>query len=141
MTFGPIELTVVKFPSGALKGDAARELKALADAGTVRIIDILFLKTDQAGDVTVIEINNVDDDVYDVFGPLVDSLAGLLSEEDARKWATILGPNSSAGLILFENTWAKHFVNAVRGANGQVVFSERIPRFMIDELTAAAATA
>jgi hypothetical protein len=141
MSFGPIELTVIKFPAGAVKGKVAPELKALVDAGTIRVIDILFLKTDAAGGVTTIEINDVDDDVYDVFGPLVDSLAGLLSDEDAMKWAAILGPNASAGLILFENTWAKRFVETVREAKGQVVFSERIPRVMIDELVATQAKA
>jgi hypothetical protein len=39
--------------------------------------------------------------------------------------------------MLFENTWAKRFADAVRDANGQVIVNERIPRAVIEELIGA----
>ena len=38
--------------------------------------------------------------------------------------------------MLFENTWATRFVDAVSNARGEVVLNERIPRSVIQELTA-----
>ena len=43
--------------------------------------------------------------------------------------------------MLFENTWATKFVEALRNANGELVLSERVPRAVIDELIAEVAAA
>jgi hypothetical protein len=40
--------------------------------------------------------------------------------------------------MLFENTWASGFADAVANANGQVVLNERIPRAVVEELLASA---
>ncbi len=45
--------------------------------------------------------------------------------------------NSSAGVLLFENVWATRFRDAVVNANGQLILSERIPRSVIEAVTAA----
>jgi hypothetical protein len=42
-------------------------------------------------------------------------------------------------MMLFENTWATEFADAVRNANGKVVLNERIPRVVIEKLVAAKA--
>ncbi len=41
--------------------------------------------------------------------------------------------------MIFENTWAARFVNAVHRAQGEVVLNERIPRAVVEELKAALA--
>jgi hypothetical protein len=38
--------------------------------------------------------------------------------------------------MVFENTWATRFTEAMRHADGEVVFNERIPRVVIDEMMA-----
>jgi hypothetical protein len=63
----------------------------------------------------------------------------FLSDEDLEIIGNSLEPNSTAGVMLFENTWATRFADAVRNANGQVVVNERIPRQVIEELVAAIA--
>ena len=47
----------------------------------------------------------------------VDS--GLLNEDDIALAAEALDPNSSAGLLVFENVWATRFAEAVRNADGR----------------------
>jgi len=39
-------------------------------------------------------------------------------------------------LMLFENTWAIKFRDAILNAKGELVFNERVPRAVIDELVA-----
>lgn len=137
MTYGPVELVVIKFPGNQFKGEIVPELKKLVDADIVHIIDILFVKKDSAGNVLVLELNDMDDETAGSFGPLLTGLAGLLSEEDAKAWAAAMEPDTSVGLMLFENTWAAPFMNAVRGASGEVLLNERIPHNIIVELEAA----
>ena len=62
----------------------------------------------------------------------------MLNEDDAHHLVGSLENNSSAGILLFENVWATRFVEAVRRADGEVVFNERIPRSVIEELVATA---
>lgn len=71
--------------------------------------------------------------------PLADDGAGLLSTEDAERLAGKLGPNESAALMLFENTWTRKFVEALRRVNSSMVLYEHIPRAVMEQLMAAQA--
>ena len=79
--------------------------------------------------------------MYGQFDPLVSDRTGLLSHDDARSLASRLGPDSSAAVMLFENTWATKFRDAVLDADGELVLSERIPKAVVDEMVASAAEA
>ena len=60
----------------------ADELLSLVDAGTIRIIDILILVKDEAGEVEAMELADLDD-----LGPLQvleADLAELLAEDDVE---------------------------------------------------------
>ena len=59
-----------------------------------------------------------------------------MSEDDGQRISELLEPNSSAAVMVFENTWASRFTEAMRHADGEVVFNERIPRAVIDEMMA-----
>ena len=67
----------------------------------------------------------------------VDS--GLLNEDDIELAAEALEPNSSAGLLVFENVWATRFAEAVRNADGQLIANERIPYDIVQAALAYAA--
>ncbi|MBE9138102.1 hypothetical protein IQ254_13050 [Nodosilinea sp. LEGE 07088] len=137
MSLGPVELLLIKFPGNQFKGEIVPALEELITTNTIRVLDILFLKKDSAGDLTLVEISEIEEDeVYDAFDPLVPEVEGFLSESDALLLAQSLEPNSSAALMLFENVWATRFRDAVVNANGQVLLNERIPRQVIDTLIA-----
>ena len=50
---GPVDYLVVEFPAGAsnFTGEMAKELLALVDSGTIRLIDILILTKNEDGTV------------------------------------------------------------------------------------------
>ena len=50
---GPVDYAVVEFPAGAsnFTGEMAGELRALVEAGTIRVIDVLILTKDAEGSV------------------------------------------------------------------------------------------
>jgi hypothetical protein len=136
---GPIELLVVKFPGNHFTGELVPALAEMVENGTIRIADLLFLVKNADGDVTLLEFSDLAPDVYGLWDPLVSDVTPLLNEDDAYQLAASLENNSSAGLLLFENTWAARFAQAVRNANGEVVLNERIPGVVIDEILAATA--
>jgi hypothetical protein len=41
---------------------------------------------------------------------------------------------------VFEHTWATKFADALRNAEGELVFSERIPHDVVEEAVAATTT-
>jgi hypothetical protein len=136
MTLGPVELLVVAFPGNRFKGEIVPELQTLVENGTIRVIDLLFVKKDERGTVEAIELNDQDDETFAPFDPIVEELDGLLSSEDVQQFAAMLENNSSAALMLFENTWATRFRDAVLNAGGKLVLNERIPKAVMDELLA-----
>ena len=136
MSLGPIEMLVVKFPGNRFSGEIIPALGELVENGTVRIVDLLFAVKGKEGDVTVLEFGDLDPDIFGQWDPLVADVTPMLNEDDARELTASLENNSSAALLLFENTWATRFVDAVSNANGEVVVNERIPRAVVQELTA-----
>jgi Family of unknown function (DUF6325) len=134
MALGPVELLEVRFPGNQFKGEIVPALKELVESGTIRIIDIVFVRKDREGAVAKVEINDLADDEYAAFDPLISEIDGLISEDDVQQLASGLENNSSAGIMLFENTWATRFVTAIRRAHGEVILNERIPRSVIEQL-------
>jgi hypothetical protein len=141
MAIGPIELLVVKFPGNQFKGEIAPALQELVESGTIRVIDLIFAIKDEEGTLAVLELNALGDERLAVFEPEPSELKGSLTEDDARSLTGGLENNSSAAILLFENTWATKFADALRNANGELILSERVPRAVIDELIAELATA
>jgi hypothetical protein len=136
MPYGPIEMLVVKFPGNQFTGEIAPALADLVENGIIRVIDLLFVAKGDNGTVDVVEIADLGDDVYGEYEAVISDVNGMLNEEDAQHFAGLLEPNSSAGLLLFENTWATRFADAVANAKGEVLFNERIPRAVIEALEA-----
>jgi uncharacterized membrane protein len=136
MAIGPIELLVVKFPGNQFKGEIAPALQELIDNGTIHVIDLIFAIKDEQGTLAVLELNDLGDQRLAVAAPKQSELSGALTEDDARSLTGSLENNSSAAIMLFENTWAAKFADAMRNANGELILNERIPRAVIDELIA-----
>ncbi len=141
MPLGPVELLVVQLPGNEVKGDIVPAIKDLVEKGTIRIIDILFIKKDQDGNVTMREINDLDDASFAAFNPIVSEIDGLVSREDVERLAATLTNNSSAGVMLFEDTWATRLRDAIIDAQGKVVLIDRIPQGVIEQALAAGAQA
>jgi Family of unknown function (DUF6325) len=141
MAIGPIELLVVKFPGNQFKGEIAPALQELIENGTIHVIDLIFAMKDGEGTLAVLELNDLGDERLAVIEPKQSELNGALTEDDARSLAGGLENNSSAAIMLFENTWATRFADALRNANGQLILNERIPRAVIDDLIAEVAAA
>ena len=139
MAIGPVEYIIVGFPGNQFTGDIAPELAKLVDSGTIRILDLVFITKDPEGVVQAIEFEDHDD--VALFNALEGEVGGLISAEDVEYAATELEPNSSAALLIWEDLWARPFVDALRASGAVVIEGSRIPHDLIEaaeaELSAA----
>jgi hypothetical protein len=124
---GPVDYVVVEFPAGAsnFTGEMAKELIALVDAGTIRVIDILILTKDEQGSVEATELSDVGD--LGELRKLETELAELLTADDVENLAAAMDPGSTAGVLIWENLWAAPFASAARRSGGQLIADGRIP--------------
>ena len=124
---GPVDYLVIEFPAGAsnFTGEMAKELLALVDAGSIRVIDILILVKDENGSVEAVELSDLDD--LGELERLEAELAEMLAAEDVEHLAAAMDPGSTAGVLVYENLWAAPFASAARRAGGQLIANGRIP--------------
>lgn len=128
MDVGPVDLLIVEFPGNQFKGEIAPALRDLVTDGTVRVLDLLFVYKDADGEVGSVELAGLGPDLEPAFADLDGQLGGgLLDAEDVAQVGANLELNSSAALIVWENTWAARFVTAMRNAGAKVVDQARIP--------------
>lgn len=132
MSLGPVEYMVIEFPGNQFKGEIIPALREMVDKGIIRIIDLVFLRKGEQGDINVMELADLQKDAADAFAPLAGDTSTLLAEEDIEKVSTVMEKNSSVAVLLFEHLWATRFRDAVLNANGRVIAGERIPKDKVD---------
>ncbi|HMD94721.1 MAG TPA: DUF6325 family protein [Trebonia sp.] len=139
MDIGPVEYLILGFPGNNFTGQIVPELAKLIDSGLVRIIDLTFISKDADGGVAVVEYDAVEE--LAAFAGLDAEVGGILTDADIAYAAQSLEPNSSAALLVWEDTWAGPFAAAVRNANGVILEGARIPREFIEQAMGALADA
>lgn len=124
---GPIDYVVVEFPAGEANftGEMAAELVALANAGTIRLLDLLVLRKDDDGALEAFEVDDLDE--IDELRALETQVAEILAADDVAHLAEAMEPGSTAGVLVWENSWAAPFASAARRSGGQLIATGRIP--------------
>jgi Family of unknown function (DUF6325) len=124
---GPVDYIVVEFPAGKsnFTGEMAKELLALVEAGTIRVIDVLILVKDENGSIEAIELSDIEQ--LGELQALEAQLAELLAADDVAHLAAAMDPGSTAGVLIYENLWAAPFASAARRSGGQLIANGRIP--------------
>lgn len=148
---GPVQLVAVGFgPGAAFEGRVLEELERLEQAGTVRLLDLLFVARDtEGGDLVALGYQG--ESLGGIVGALlgfdfdgVERAAGTaprdgqpfgLGREQVLALAEALEPGQAAGFMLFEHVWARELKRAIRDAGG-VPIAEG---FLTPELIAAVA--
>jgi hypothetical protein len=124
---GPVDYLVVEFPAGkaSFNGEMAEALGDLSEKGIIRILDLLVIHKDEDGNLEALEIDDVEN--LDELRGLEMEVAEILAEEDVVHLAAAMENGSTAGVLVWENTWAAPFASAARRAGGQLVATGRIP--------------
>jgi uncharacterized membrane protein len=148
--FGPVQMLVVGFETDALTGKVLEELTKLREADLVRLIDLLVVAKDDAGDLAVVQASDLTQEQAMEFGALVGALVGLgtgdeetmeattvagaaagvdghmIDEADAWYVADAIPAGTTAGLALIEHRWAIPLRDAILGQGGILLADEWI---------------
>jgi hypothetical protein len=125
--FGPIDYVAVGFKGNNFDGSILSELAKAVDSGVIRVIDLILIIKGEDGNVAAAEIDDQDDDIKAAAKTI--GLSGdmpLLTEEDVTKFGSKMENNSSAGLLVIEQLWAKGLKKALQDAGGVLLADGRI---------------
>jgi len=138
MSIGPVEYIAIAFPGNRFSGEIVPAIQALQDSGTIRVLDLVIISKDEDGNVDAIELSEAGPEEAAALAVLGIDGRNLLGEEDIEDIGAALEPNSTAGLMIWENVWAVRFVQSLREADGILIANGRIPAPLIEEALAIA---
>jgi hypothetical protein len=125
-TIGPVDFLVLEFPGGRVTGQAVPPLLELVDRGVVRIFDIAALMKEADGTVRRLRMDDLGE-AQKALSVFEGASSGLLSQEDIDEVAEMLKPGDGAGIIVYENVWARPLTAAFRRAGVRMLSTGRIP--------------
>ena len=139
LEFGPVELVLAAFEGDRPKAGVLDAILDLADAGTVRLLDLVYVTRAETGEIEWIELDEAGIEI----GEMDLAASGIASHEDLEELGGRLPLGTSALLLVVELTWAKHLASRLFEADGFVVDSVRIPapvvNAVVEEVRAAGA--
>jgi Family of unknown function (DUF6325) len=131
---GPIDYLAVEFPEARMRGEGLAALVDLVDRGIIRLLDLRAVTRESDGTFTAVAITDLDNDGTLDLAIFEGVESGLLDDEDLQKAADLIEPGKVVALLVYENTWAIPFVNAMRRVGAELIAGGRIPA---DEVIAA----
>lgn len=139
--FGPVQMLVVGFDDANFQGEILPELRRLRDRDVIRLIDLVVVEKDAAGDITSVEVSDLSEEEAAEFGAIAGALVGLGADGgegmeegaiagaeaaedgvfgDELVWsvADAIPFGSTAAVALIEHRWAIPLRDAIRRAGG-----------------------
>lgn len=125
---GPVDYLIVEWPPGKQPtGEGLKLLADFTDRGLINVLDLVFVQKNEDGSVSGLAIADIDSDGELDLVEFGGASSGLLQQDDYDDAGGALEPGASAAILLYENSWARPFVKAVKAGGAQLVASGRIP--------------
>jgi hypothetical protein len=132
---GPIDYVEVSFKGNNFDGSVLKALASAVESGVIRVVDLVLVIKDEAGNIDMAEIEDQDDDLKEVSKALGhEGDLPLLTESDIQILGEKMANNTSAGILVIEQLWAKDLKAALINAGGELIGEGRIHP---DKVTAA----
>jgi len=134
VTYGPIDFIALELGTEQLKGDAISALLELVEKKIIRLVDLVVVVKDEAGNYEALEMQELEPDLIAVLDPLEVEVTGMVQMEDIEMIAGALENNKTAAILLVENLWEIKFAEAVTKASGRLIMYDRIPFEVVNEM-------
>ena len=82
LTLGPVQMLIVGFQGDNFDGSIMEELKRLKEHDIVRLIDLLFVKKNEEGDLEIAQRSDLSSDEAQQFGAIVGALVGFGADDE-----------------------------------------------------------
>jgi Family of unknown function (DUF6325) len=134
LSVGPIDYLAIELPSAKMKGEGLAAIVDLVDRGIITVLDLRAVRRESDGTFTAVAITDLDHDGYLDLAIFEGVESGLLDDDDLRQAAELIEPGKVVALLLYENTWARPFVAAMRRADAELIASGRIPADAVEAM-------
>jgi uncharacterized membrane protein len=92
LTLGPVQMLIVGFQGDNFDGSIMKELDRLKEHDIVRLIDLLFVKKNEDGDIEVAQRSDLGADEAQEFGAIVGALVGFGADgEEGAEYGALQG--------------------------------------------------
>ncbi len=142
MAMGPVQLLVLGFAEPNFTGKIAAEVDRLRQNEMIRLVDLLIVEKDEAGEITTIQMSDLSVDEAMELGAVAGALIGLgtgdeeaveagallgaeagedghlIADEEAWYIADTIPEGSVAAVVLIEHLWAIPLREAIVDAGG-----------------------
>jgi hypothetical protein len=119
---GPIDFLCIEFPHRRIPGTGIKMLLDLVDRAIVRVLDFVIIRKEQDGTIHRVDMSELGPD----FAVFDGASSGMLDEEDVANAADLIGLDSAAALLVYENHWAAPLARTLRQEGAQLVASDRL---------------
>lgn len=123
---GPIDYIIVEFKTNNFTGEILDELSKVVQDGTIAVLDIAMIAKDASGEVAALELSDIEDAGITTFAKDNSVESGLIGDDDIAEVAELMDDDSSVGLLVIEQLWAKGLKQAILNADGVLLAEGRI---------------
>lgn len=136
MTIGPLEFVVIGCKGNQFTSEIVPELNSIQEKGLIRVVDLFFVRKDINGTVTVLEVNDLNDEELAAFDPIKEDLMGLLTPEDIVLLTEAIPPDTSAVIVLLEHSWIVKLADGINRAGAVLLAGGMVPQASMEQLEA-----
>lgn len=112
---GPIDYIIVGFEGNQFDGSIMQAVAEAEESGAIALVAMKAITKDADGNVAALEVTG---------GDHPDT--GMVTQDDLDEVADLLENNTTAGLLVVEQLWAKPLKKALLDANGVLIAEGRI---------------
>jgi hypothetical protein len=131
---GPIDYIVVGFEGNKFDGSILKALADAIDKGIIALVALALVSKDKDGNVTVVDVVEDKAGYAAEFTQKYKPEKDTVDKEDVDEVGDLLQNDTSAGLLVVEQLWAKPLKEALLKANGVLVAEGRIHPDAAEEL-------
>jgi uncharacterized membrane protein len=92
LTLGPVQMLIVGFQGDNFDGSIMEELNRLKEHDIVRLIDLMFVKKNEEGELETHHVSDLSSDEAEQFGAIVGALVGFGAEgEEGAEYGAVAG--------------------------------------------------
>ena len=123
---GPIDYIIVGFDGSNFDGSILRAIGDAVESGVIDLVALSVVSKGKDGSVTLLDVNQVDDQYLLDFVQAHPLHNEIVDNDDIQEVSELIEPDTTAGLLVIEQLWAKPLKKALLDANGVLIAEGRI---------------